>query len=345
VSRAIEEISLIATVYNDVNGTRLFLKRMEEQTKRPDEMVVCDAGSKDGTWELLLEYQERGAIPLVALQELRCRPARGRNLAVSVARHDILAVTDIGCDWDPQWLDELVAPFKSTAPPEAVMGSWKVRWDDQQTPWAKADYALQNGLELRATPQSHSANRAIAYRKDFYCRAGGLPEDLTFAADDMVLALLIQILGRSLDAAPEPRCYWFRPQSLRGLLRESYRNFRGSGEAGIWLKDFFLVGGRLVVELLAISGLAVSPLLGFSYGTIAAGGLVTILASLRVARWLRVVRRFSKAGFHVSFLHLAVLDYLSRWYAIGGYLRGLLHGFAHCQACRSRVRVAGIGWV
>ena len=71
----VPKISLIATVYNDRESTELFLTRMEQQTRRPDEMILCDAGSTDGTWELLREYQAGGSIPVAALQEPGCRPA------------------------------------------------------------------------------------------------------------------------------------------------------------------------------------------------------------------------------------------------------------------------------
>lgn len=338
-------ISLIATVYQDREGTELFLKRMEEQTRRPDQIVVCDAGSTDGTWELLHEYQRAGPIPLVAMQELRCKPARGRNLAAAAAQHDFLAVTDIGCDWDAEWFEELVAPFDSDPTLDAVMGSWKVRWEDQQTEWAKADFALQNGLEFHATPHSHSANRAIAYRRDFYLRIGGLPEDLTFAADDMVLALLIQRLGKVLAAAPVPRCYWFRPQSLRSLLKEARRNFRGDGEAGIGMKHFVLVGGRLLAEMLILAAFLVSLIARLPETTTFILGLMfgATIAS-RVWRWMRTARQFARRGFPVSAAHLAALDYLRRWYSLNGYVSGLLSGYRQCRNCRAKLRAAQVGW-
>jgi cellulose synthase/poly-beta-1,6-N-acetylglucosamine synthase-like glycosyltransferase len=318
---------------------------MEEQSRRPDQILVCDAGSTDGTWELLTSYAKNGSIPLIALEERRCRPARGRNLAVSFASHEILAVTDIGCDWDSEWFEELVEPFESNPGLEAVMGSWKVRWEDQQTPWAKADYVLQNGLELRAVRSSHSANRAIAYRKDFYLRIGGLPEDLTFVADDMVLALLIQKHGVRISSAPEPRCYWFRPQSLKSLLKEARRNFHGNGEAGIGLKHLVLVGGRLFVEAAMLLSLLIALVVNLKVSTtVVLASICCLLVILRTVTWFRKANRFRAPGREVSFFHLAVLDYLSRWYALQGYLRGLIVGFAQCRQCRARLREARISW-
>src|SRR5262245_47529607 len=124
------KVSLIATVYNDVDGTRKFLRRMEEQTRKPDEIVILDAGSKDGTWEALQSYAKIGSIPIKLLQKARLKPAPSRNMCARAAAYDILAVTDIGCDWEPQWFEELVAPIGADAGLEGVMGSWRIAWED-----------------------------------------------------------------------------------------------------------------------------------------------------------------------------------------------------------------------
>jgi glycosyltransferase involved in cell wall biosynthesis len=339
-------VSLIATVYNDVEGTQLFLRRMEEQTRKPDEIVIVDAGSKDGTWEALQAYATSlGAIPTNALQVDRCKPAPSRNIAARKATYDILAVTDIGCDWQPQFFEELVAPFENQPDLEAVMGSWEVLWENQTTPWAQADPLLRNGLELRASPNSHAANRAIAYTKDFYLGLGGLPEDLSFACDDMALALFIQCKGKRIAAAPVPRCVWFRPQTYLGLKKESFRNFKGAGEAGIWISYFVRNLIRFVLEWAAFCGLVAGLMLGWP--TIAnALCLLTLLLMMawRLRNWIPHWLVIRRRGGIATLGHVAILDYVTRWSAVKGYWAGVVHGGKACTGCRSKLRACGHGW-
>src|SRR5262249_47880624 len=217
------KVSLIATVYNDVDGTRQFLRRMEEQTRKPDEIVILDAGSKDGTWETLQTYAKSGSIPIKLLQRTRLKPAPSRNICAREATWDVLAVTDIGCDWEPQWFEELVAPMEADPGLEGVMGSWRIAWEDQKTEWAKADYFLQPTIDFQAAQDSLAANQAIVCRKIFYLSLGGLPEDLTFAGDDWLLAHQIVASGHRIGAASVPRCVWERPQTLGALVKESRR--------------------------------------------------------------------------------------------------------------------------
>jgi len=64
---------------NSTIGTREFLQK-ESAAERP--------------WKLVL------------LQDPRCNVARGINLAIAAAGFEIIASTDIGCEWDPEWLEE-----------------------------------------------------------------------------------------------------------------------------------------------------------------------------------------------------------------------------------------------
>ncbi|NEP22345.1 glycosyltransferase [Moorena sp. SIO3I6] len=336
-------ISLVTTVLNDRVGCIDFFEQMQVQTLLPDEIVIVDGGSQDGTWELL-QAQAKQLPNLKVFQEKGCNVARGRNLAVRAAKHDLIVSTDIGCRWDREWLEELVQPMLKDPEVEAVMGSWRVSWSDQKTPWAQADPLLLGGLEFRATPQSHASSRSIAYRKSFYLGLGGLPEDLTLAADDMVLALLIQRSGKRLEASPEPRCQWLRPQTLTAISKEARRNFRGAGEAGIWLNYFVSNVLRFTAETIALMGflialVIVSDLLKFVFGV-----MLLLLFLLRLRNWLRHYMSVKERGGIVGLWHVAILDISTRWSAINGYWEGLLRGKTQCQETRQKLRGAGIGW-
>ena len=48
-------ISLITTVLNEKNNLADWLDGVLSQTVLPEEVIIVDGGSKDGTWEMLLE--------------------------------------------------------------------------------------------------------------------------------------------------------------------------------------------------------------------------------------------------------------------------------------------------
>ena len=278
-------ISLVSTILNDRQGVVLFFKSLGKQTRAPDEIVIVDSFSKDGTWEAIQSELARTdrAWKLIAWQE-RCNVARGRNLAIARATQPIIASTDIGCDWDPEWLEELVQPFELDSSCQAVMGSWSVRVEDLASPWARVEYALLRQPKLVATNRSDASSRSIAYTRTLWEKIGGYPEDLTLAADDMVFSLLLhRIASGNIACAPAVRCYWMRPETFQSFCKEALRNFRGAGEAGIWAGYAWKVGGRIGAEV----ALTLVGLLFFCCGHFLVGALalLPVLAPVWVNAW------------------------------------------------------------
>ena len=331
-------ISLVTTVLNDRQGCEDFFSQIEVQTYLPDEIVIVDGGSKDGTWDFLQNYQPNQPYSLRVIQEVGCNVARGRNLAIAKAQNDIIVSTDIGCTWEPQWLEELARPLLEDSQLEAVMGSWQVRWEDLKSDWAKVEYALLNEPKLIATPKSHASSRAIAYRKALWEKIGGYPEDLTLAGDDMVFALLLHQTTDRVTCAPIPRCYWERPVALKSFCKEIRRNFRGGGEAGIWLKYGLLVGGRLVLEpFLLLIGL-VGLLVGLP-SWVAALFLISffVIVGTRLVRLTSAIERLNTYSYSNRLLRILIFEYLTKFWSVVGYWEGFLAGLKHCQECRARL--------
>lgn len=331
-------ISLVTTVLNDRQGVLAFFSRMEQQTRRPDEIVVVDAQSTDGTWEVLREEAARTDQPwkLLAWQE-SCNVARGRNRAIAAASHEAIVSTDIGCDWEPEWLEELVAPLLAKHDVEVVIGSWAVPKDSVVTPWGKTEYAFRPSSKLEAKPESQGTSRSIAYRKTAWKKLGGYPEDLTLAADDTCFDRLVKKHRLVSAAAPRIRCYWHRHSKLKGFLKEEWRYFYGDGEAGLHMKHFVLVGGRLAVEAL---GLIALPLCAFEAVRLPA--LVFVVAGAiscvtRIRRLGRAVALLRAEGVDRPWLRLIVFEYLTKCYGLAGYVRGYWRGLWHCQDIRRRL--------
>jgi glycosyltransferase involved in cell wall biosynthesis len=126
-----------------ISGCVSFLNQMLSQNRRPSEIVIVDGGSMDGTWECL-RMRCGFRYPLRALQENGCNIARGRNLAIAAASHELIVSTDIGCRWSPEWIEELTAPMDKDPGIEAVMGSWAIDKDDIKG-WARVELARASG--------------------------------------------------------------------------------------------------------------------------------------------------------------------------------------------------------
>ena len=104
------KISLIATVLNAEEHIGAFLASVQAQTRRPDEIVIVDGGSTDGTVAAL-----RAADGLTLLEEPGANISQGRNRAIAHASHEGIAVADADCVYGPEWLAALVAPLEDGA--------------------------------------------------------------------------------------------------------------------------------------------------------------------------------------------------------------------------------------
>jgi glycosyltransferase involved in cell wall biosynthesis len=331
-------ISLVTTVLNDRQGCLAFFQQMEAQTLLPNEIVIVDGGSNDGTWELLQTYQTTKGYTLKVIQDLGCNVARGRNIAIAESTYDLIVSTDVGCLWESQWLEELAQPLLDNPDLEAVMGSWQVRWQDLTSDWAKVEYAILGQPQMIATPQSHASSRAIAYRQSLWSKIGGYPEDLTLAGDDMVFALLLHQVTDKVACAPIPRCYWERPVTLKSFCKEARRNFFGGGEAGIWVKHGLLVGARLSLEaLLLISGLLFLLL----FKSIGIGvlllGLFFASFSYRSLRLVPAIKYLPDFGYWERWRRIILFEYSTKFWGIIGYWKGFIAGAKHCTECRERL--------
>lgn len=334
-------ITVVSTVLNDKSGTQIFLEQMEAQTRHPEEIVIVDGGSKDGTRELLEHYAQAGKLKLYLYVEPGCNVARGRNLAIENAHFDLIASTDIGCEWDAEWLEELVAPLEADRAIDYVVGSWAVKSSSLQTPWAKTEFVLKGGYVFVATPRSDATSRSIAYRKSAWDQVGRYPEDLTLAADDSTFNLLLKKHQFQAAAAPAIRCYWHRFETLRQFLKESRRNFYGDGEAFIARKHFVLVGGRLALELLGLlSGVLCFGLFSGTVGYYL-GGFGLLIPGLSVAqralRFQAKARQLKQMQVNVPLLRVLTLDYLTKIWGLWGYILGFIHGTKACRECRQRL--------
>lgn len=336
------KFSLVTTVLNDKAGCQEFFDRMANQTRRPDELVIVDGGSHDGTWDFLQTFRFENGIKLIAIQETGCNVARGRNIAIENSSNSIIASTDVGCRWAVDWLENLVKPFESDADLDAVLGSWNVVLASLQCPWAQIEFAMQHGFEFIATPNSHASSRSIAYKKSLWQELGGYPEDLTLAGDDSAYAVMLHNSTKNVAADPIPRVEWQRLNGLKAFRREARRNFLGIGEAMLF-PDF---GQRVVpfflFEVLCATAFLVAFILYLANTINGLTFAIIVFAcflgwSRRVVRWVVISKELAQIG-HLSLIwRVPIFEFSLRAQSVIGYLIGRKRGATNCLACRERL--------
>lgn len=233
-------VSVIATVYNERASIERLLDSLAAQTRRPDEVVICDGGSSDGTADAIRTYAARHPDRLPKLRVIGAPGAnisRGRNLAIAAAQGPIIAATDAGVRLAPTWLEKLVEPWAHDPETLAVAGFFTPDAEGVfQIAMAATVLPLRGDIDpARFLPSS----RSVAFTKAAWAQAGGYPEWLDYCEDLLFdFAINAQAPDRPSGFvwAPEALVH-FRPRtSLRSFWTQYYRYARGDGKADLWRK-------------------------------------------------------------------------------------------------------------
>ena len=248
-------VSVIVTVLNEAESIARLLDSLAAQTRRPDEVVVCDGGSTDGTMALLREAERR--MSLKVIQQPGANISQGRNAAIEVATGDVIAVADAGVRLSPRWLEEIVAPFED----ETTHAAAGFFLPDTHTVFETAMGAtvlpeLGDVDPARFLPSS----RSVAFRRSAWAAVGGYPEWLDYC-EDLIFDFRLRDRFGPFAFAPEALVH-FRPRpNLRAFFLQYYRYARGDGKADLWRRRHAIryLTYLVAAPLIAVAGAVASP--------------------------------------------------------------------------------------
>ena len=156
----------------------------------PDQIVLVDNGSTDGTRELLSEWSHPTAAVVVG--DAMGPVGAARNAALALTTEAVVAWTDSDCQPEPGWLGPLIAPFGSAEDVHVVQGT-TVPDGEVQAPWP----ATQDLHEF--TDRYEACN--IAYRTEVLREAGGFGS--AFFGEDTAAGWRVRRLGGRGVHAPD----------------------------------------------------------------------------------------------------------------------------------------------
>lgn len=161
------------------------LRALATQTLPPQDVVVVDNATTDGTSELLAEWVAGPDLQLTVLRsDHNASTSVARNRAAAVTTGEVVAFTDDDCRPVPTWLEALAASFREDT--SLVQGRTTADPEQQveplsRTQWTPAEYGLYETCN-------------IAYRRDVFDRVGGFDEGLA--------AHVARVLGPRLERFP-----------------------------------------------------------------------------------------------------------------------------------------------
>ena len=211
-------VSLVIPVRDEVDNVGDLIGSIQAQTRPPDEVIMVDGGSTDGTLGVVRALV--GEDPTVQIVEAGiATPGRGRNVGRSVARHPWMAFTDAGTLLDPHWLERLVDAAEQDPAAEVVFGSYQPQIRSFLESCAVGAYVPAQ----RATPAGWSRGPSVAslmVSRGAFDGVRGFPD--ARAAEDLIFLERLQRDHIPVTWAVEAVVYWQTPPSLRA----TYRRFR-----------------------------------------------------------------------------------------------------------------------
>lgn len=261
------KISFVATVFNEEKTVVSLLDSLFKQTKMPDEIVIVDGGSRDGTVSTISEFTSEESksklshhprwvnkkIKFIALIKKGNR-AVGRNEAIKNATGDIIVCSDAGCILDKDWVKNITEPFK-VQKTDIVAGYYK---GIAKTIFQKCLIPYVLVMEDKVDPENFlPASRSMAFKKLIWERVGGFPEDLSHN-EDYAFANKLKEINARMVFEKDAIVYWTPRENLKEAFIMFFRFALGDVESGIvrpkviLLFSRYLTGLGLVVSFLVL---------------------------------------------------------------------------------------------
>lgn len=221
--------TLIITILNERKTLESWFASLAGQSKLPDELVVVDGGSTDGTWELLQQLQIEGVQCVFAQKQGNI--STGRNEAIRLAQGEVIIVTDAGCIYDRDWFRKLSDTFAAGAEAAATgFGPWLEAGDSQR--WFLLAAATTPRAEEFAKDWLPSS-RTFAFKKSVWQAVGGYPEWIPIC-EDIIYDLKIKKQGFQFEYVREPLVFWRPRPSYAAYAKQLFRYTKSDGHGKLW---------------------------------------------------------------------------------------------------------------
>lgn len=242
-----------------------FVESLLNQSHKPDEIIIVDGVSNDGTLEILQGYSASHGIRVISQP---CNIAQGRNLGIAAASGSHIAVTDAGCRVENNWLEEMISCFLDNPEVDVAAGNFVF---ETHTPFEEAVVKATFQPDRGQTEQAryYPSSRSVAFTKAAWEKAGGYPEWL-YAAEDTLFSIRLRQIGCDFVFCRGAIVRWRPRETWPALARQRYNYSIGNARVGIGTAGY--------LTNLRIHGLMLALLLMMPFHWLFAVGALAVFA-------------------------------------------------------------------
>lgn len=334
-------VSVISTVLNEEKTIRSFLDSILNQTFSPDEIIIVDGGSKDKTFDILVEYSKKHSNLKVYRME-NSNIAQGRNHAIRKAKGLIIVTADAGCEYEKNYIKKMVLPLlkyminyykefrlkkedilhyikrkgisieelEKEEEAEFVQGRYYPKSENKFQYFAGFMLVKKNQFRI----PSRTSSRATAFFRYVWEEVEGYPE--TFVAGEDT-RFHLEILNKGYKwVAKDTKVYWDMPNNIKEFYKKFEKYAIGDvlqGNIFRYKKLFLLFTGYIISILILIYSLVFNLRLFVFL-------LVIIVLYLTI---FGIIYVFKTKNLYALF-YIPILEFLRRFAYFVGFIKGFL---------------------
>lgn len=195
-------VAVIIPAYNATKTLKRTMESLKLQSVAPDEIIVIDDGSFDGTADLA---RSLGA---TVIEQENSGPSAARNNGVKAAKSDIIFLLDADDTWAPDKIEKHLAIWKSGHKGPVYDWAQRIRHNGTRGGVGGRRSTTRVTWQELLAPENWTCGSSCSYLREDWLAIGGFQESIRFAEDIEFLVRYSHAYGDAHCILESLTTYW-----------------------------------------------------------------------------------------------------------------------------------------